>query len=457
MLERTACHQSCCNLLIAIISFATWLQSDQTDKTIRYNLCEGYNPGEQNLTAKIYSTWMINLDKTNSSLNLQAENTADLLDTYVGIGINRIIESAQVAYIKLIMDAHKYNSCPEAAILPCPEANSLDAALLAGETAFWLTHWLGAWVGEHMMSLGDVANVTHLISELYACSLLIEFNSLSHGITWHYMAKLQWGSFNVIKQARLFCFPEMSFYVDCFHGIGHGIVHSLLLSSRNLTYSYSSQLYRVCMSPAEYDAAAAICSAFEFIPASGCADGVTHSYFNYLPFERFPAQWASWCADRLWPPFCYRNMLQYGPLSLFGVPKVGTGRETQIEWLSEFVGALPSGMVGAADQLSGNCLQLSYSFQASCVYGIVLSSWSKFLINLFDMCRQFVGHSTRLVCSAAAFRLNGTMCRRENRNTTGIQSDFPCSFGETLWGAKRMAQSICPKGRCDVAVDQPLT
>lgn len=349
---------------------------------------------------------------------LTARRTSDLLDLHLqyGMNMNTIISAAVSAYMYFVSE-----------VKPSSSLSELDVRLLNEEKAFWLTHWIGVYVGNHMMQ--DNRDMLFMIKQLYFCSPAFEFNSISHGITWHFMAKLPWQQVHdVVNIAKMLCFEEMRFYLDCFHGIGHGIVHSFLLSSRSISYSATSQLYHVQMNASAYDATVGACGVFTFLPASGCVDGVTHSIFNYMPFKSYPTNWADWCAPRLWPPMCYRNLLQYGPLSVAGYFKLG--RPTNIERLADLAGAHE--MNDAVNRLTMKCSSLSSDLQLSCSYGIFMSSWRYFHSqDALSSCNTFGVHDAKLLCKLVIPKVNSSLLSRFSP-----------------FGAKLMPRLACPRRRC---------
>ena len=169
----------------------------------------------------------------------------------------------------------------------------------------------------------------------------------------------------------------MKFYADCFHGVGHGIVLAYIISKMGVTYGVNEQFYLVDGLKAEdYDATMSLCGLFGVEEAAGCADGVSHSFFNYMTEEQWPRDWLWYCAKRPWPAYCYRNVFEYAPLSLFGIQK--NGSSTRLEWLT-VVGVKVPTFSKVTTRLREMCLELPAEVQASCIYGIVTSDWKHYV------------------------------------------------------------------------------
>ena len=164
-------------------------------------------------------------------------NTEQLLpelEAFKGQGINRIVYSAVECFRSFLAVKPRLT-------LTGKGVAELDRALVAREKAFWLTHWIGAWIGSQMeLTLserpGGSQNLLPLIKLLYNCSPEMEMWSVSHGISWHHMAtsrNVSWAALTpsvVAEFGRSLCFEEMRFASDCYHGVGHGVMHMLVIA-----------------------------------------------------------------------------------------------------------------------------------------------------------------------------------------------------------------------------------
>ena len=291
---------------------------------------------------------------------------------YAHLGVKGLLETMVAAFKKFTVHPPLKSDLQG-------DVTQLDLTLRNRERAFWLSHWFGVWLGEELMARKG-EDITALIRGLAVCSPPFEFWSVSHGMSWHYVAmRLPFASLVQTLPDISFrlCFRDLKFYTDCFHGVGHGIMHAYIIDRTGASYGVDEQFYQVKdLQPQDYDAGMTLCSLFELEEAAGCADGVSHSFFNYHADEEWPRDWLWYCAERLWPAFCYRSIFQYGPLSLFNISKVGLS--TRLEWLT-VVGVKVPAFMQTIVGLRSMCLLLPAEVQASCIWGLVSSDWKYYV------------------------------------------------------------------------------
>jgi len=313
--------------------------------------------------------------------------------------------------------------------------SELDARLLQVMKRFWLKHWIGAWMAGHVAEQGWC--VVEKVKAWNVASGWFYVNDVMHGFIWHYMATLSFDALNTSSLTvlgRTFCSRSMKYYSDCYHGIGHGILHSFVITFRKPEYSVVKQLLHLELKGDEYDTVVEKCNAFPFVLASGCVDGATHSIFNYM--EEFPPE-IGFCALRLWAPLCYRNLFQYAPLRYFGVQKAG--RTTQIEWFM-MARAHAKELLPVPSQIANKCL-LDSRITPSCLFGIMFSAWGIWLAPDVDQkvafCNRFVGDALD-VC-LYGFR-SDTVCKRYS------QSGYCPNVSQV--GAKGILYFLCKTPSC---------
>jgi len=150
------------------------------------------------------------------------------------IGLNGVEKSVVAAMRELtVRRLHKQSLDGDTTVL--------DQALWWREIAFWLVHWFGAYVGHVLQQWPDQPAVT-LFKQANGCFERYEMWSISHGTSWHYLAHVPFAQLRESLPAwgPKLCATWMKFYTDCYHGVGHGIIHSLIVSQLNASW-YSTE------------------------------------------------------------------------------------------------------------------------------------------------------------------------------------------------------------------------
>jgi len=349
----------------------------------------------------------------------------------------------------------------------------LDQLLLGREKGFWLMHWFGVWVGEEVMKMPRT--IFEYEATLIKCIPRLEAWSVVHGLSGHFLARTStWSALQVRGTVarlgtKLCNVKGISFYSDCFHGVGHGIMHALIIDKFQVNYSAHLQFFQVALDATHFDAAMRLCGELKLLEAAGCADGISHSYFNYMPIGDWPQDWVAFCAPRVWPALCFRSIVQYAPLSVHNISK--DGRPTQAEWL-EMVQVKPRELASLPRRLAERCMELPEQLQPSCVYGIMSSSYGYQVVastsaytiqpdEVAKFCSQslFWNNRTRLMdaCLIAAYnvvRKKRSPKARVIPHCVELQLDAHgsrCQLDPSepvIWGAKLYPSFACERERC---------
>ena len=442
----------CCAVLLCV-SEAVLICKSNTDPA------DG--PIKKNLTNEIVHLFLTEpMISADGKMIFTAHATSALLNQYLGLGLNGISEAIVMAYKSLNHKMTRPQSIQG-------DVTKLDNALWSAEKSFWLTHWYGPWVASHLMKdMNETSKAAkEVIFDFYGCAPRYQIQSVSHGITWHFMAEQPWERVDLPMAAGTYCSKSLFFYLDCLHGVGHGLIHSYMLTHYSLPfpgYSVNSQLYRISLSSGDYDSIVLRCGgSFDFEEASGCVEGVLHSYFNYLPMNLtgWPVNWTSWCARRPWPAYCFRNVMQYGPLSLFGHQK--DGDMTQVEYLTSFVGVRPPSLVKTPKELAQMCKSFSSPhLRGSCVYGIMTSSWASYIGNKDLFCKENFAADvlTFNTCNEVwvpahqkhiePLHLHALRKEQQQSTISRCKNSGDCNMDNLRFGIKGLPLFLCPIHMC---------
>ena len=349
------------------------------------SLCKGTKP-DARLAARVHSAFMrpaitgsVRLPDNATMYNTDALISA--LSERADLGVSGLMHTMLTVFRRYIASAPPDDLQAD---LGRRDNAAVDAALEDRARAFWLMHWFGTWVGDEMVR--TPRNFTEMVMEFVGCAPPLELWSVSHGISWHYMVHTTpWstlagaaGADNLRRLSSVLCHRAlMRWYPDCFHGIGHGIVHARrFLDHERAPYSQSSQFFHVPFSGDDFDAMMRLCGAFPFVEAAGCADGISHAVFVFWTPADYPSASHIWCSDRVWAASCYRGMLHYGPLALLGVAK--SGAMASLEFFGPLKLHFPV-LYTTLPVLVDQCMSLPAETHAACLFGIVGSGWNRFI------------------------------------------------------------------------------
>eukprot|EP00966_Prymnesium_polylepis_P275263 6359524-Prymnesium_polylepis.1 len=271
--------------------------------------------------------------------------------------------------------------------------------------------------------------MTEMVEELLRCMPPLELWSVSHGLTWQIMVNtVSWAELSNATHGPallrtlggVFCRRElMPWYTDCYHGVGHGIIHSYLIDRENarhtgISYNLTRQFFEVPMDGQDFDAAVRLCCVFTYEEAVGCADGVAHSYFVFWPASYFPSDVVSWCSARVWPAFCFRTLFHHARLSYFGVPPIGGGVDARVDYMNLLL-LRPNELYDQTARLMASCAAATADVAPSCMWGLMSSGLKGFVT------REWSGLKPKM--SAAAIKAFVAVCSAphvQNRSNAAL-------------------------------------
>jgi asparagine synthetase B (glutamine-hydrolysing) len=293
-----------------------------------------------------------------------------------------------------------------------------NLAVANKERSFWLIHWFGTWVGD-VLARTSSRPMVEMVKEAARCLPPLELWSVSHGATWHVMLNAvrwdqisngTWGDALLRELGAVFCHRElMPWYTDCYHGVGHGIIHIYLSARRaaELPYRLTRQFMEVPMDESDFDSAVALCRAFTYEEAVGCADGVAHSYFVFWPAHAFPSDVVAWCAPRVWAAFCFRTLFHHARLSNFGVPHAEGGIDARVDYINLLL-LKPEGMYAATARFVAACAAAPPDVAVGCMWGLMSSGLKGFATKAWNGHGKLTGaNATGLVAVCAAPHVSG--------------------------------------------------
>ena len=271
------------------------------------------------------------------------------------------------------------------------DVNVANLAVANKERSFWLIHWFGTWVGDALARTSS-REMMDMVKELARCLPPVELWSVSHGATWHVMVNtISWEA--ISEQGKgggapllrtlgsIFCHRDlMPWYTDCYHGVGHGIIHIYLshTHAREQPYTLTRQFFSVPMDGVDFDNTVRLCGAFTYEEAVGCADGVAHSYFVFWPAEAFPSDVIQWCSPRVWPAFCFRTLFHHARLSYFGVLPAPGAVDARVDYINLLL-LKPKGLYTATANFITACANAADDVAAGCMWGLMSSGLKGFV------------------------------------------------------------------------------